>query len=237
MQKMTENELQGFRSEFEMTCAAQDGNGRAWLALWNQYKKMMLCFLRSAKGFTYQELESEALDVFAYKLKLFAREKVKSETAFSMHSWLYCATLNRTNKLIRQRKRDVHLYFEDVSASAKDWDGQQYDKTYTKNTVFSSPEEDPVPLENQLIGSNPEIYNTYNPEKIVVDGLHDSDTDRVKAFYAKLSQFDKDILEARRNGMTLAQVAKKFCCSITTIKNHVQKAKRHADDVFQVCYA
>ena len=237
MQKLREEELKGFRNEFALTCAAQDGNKEAWLILWKHYQPMMMSSLRNVKGLTWEELESEAIDVFTHKLQGYAREKVSSENAYSMHSWLWCAVLNRTNRLIRQRKRDVHLYFENVNAN-DDRDG-------TLNTVhgrshiyyYDDHAEDTNPLQNQILGVNEEIYNTYSPEKLVVEKLKANDTDRVKTFYAKLSQFDRDILEARRKGLTLAQTADRFRCSVTTIKNHIGKAKRYANDIFQVCYA
>jgi DNA-directed RNA polymerase specialized sigma24 family protein len=234
MQKMTTKELQGFQNEFEMTCAAQDGDGRAWLILWNHYRNMMMSRLIAAKGFSREELESEACEVFAYKLSLFNREKVSSENAFSMHSWLFCTVINKTNKLIRQRKKEVHLYFEDVNA-ADDRDGSLEDS----RVRFSPYDEtqDQAPLVNQMIGCNEEIYTTYNPERMVVEGLHEDDTLRVKTFYARLTQFERDILEARREGLTLAAVAQKFACSVTTVKNHIRTAKRYAEDIFQVCYA
>jgi len=238
MQKFSVTELQGFQNEYEMTCAAQDGDGLAWVALWKHYKNMMLSRLFAVKGLTYDELESEARLVFAIKLKNFDRVKVSSKTAFSMFSWLYCAVLNRTNALIRQRKRDVHLYFEDVNAN-DDRDGSFYTGVNLDFTNYYDlqPYEDTTPLYDQMFGVNKEVYTTYSPEKIVVEKLKMSDTDRVKAFYAKLTQLDKDILEARRAGLTLAQVAKKFCCSVTTVKNRIHKAKVFANDIFQVCYA
>jgi DNA-directed RNA polymerase specialized sigma24 family protein len=231
MQKMAKKELQGFQNEFEMTCAAQDGDGRAWLALWSHYKTMMMSRLIAVKGLSRDELESEACEVFAHKLGIFNREKVKSADAYSMFSWIFCGTINKTNKLIRQRKRDVHLYFEDVNA-AEDRDG-----IIDFQLSGSNGWDDVTPLTDQMLGVNDEIYSTYGPEKLVVEGLHDDDTERVKAFYAKLTQFEKNILEARREGLTLADVAKKFCCSITTVKNHIRVAKTYAEDVFQVCYA
>jgi len=223
MQKLTVKELQGFRSEFEMTCAAQDGNGKAWMGLWNRYKNMMMSQLIVVKGLSREELESEAIEVFASKLEGFDRNKVSSENAFSMFSWLWCAVLNRANKLIRQRKKEVHLYFENVSLADDSESGLDEN-------------ESPDRLMGRM-GVNEEIYNTYNPEKLVIANLQGSDTDRVKAFYAKLSEFEKDILSARREGLTLVQVAKRFSCSTTTIKNRVKKAKRYAEDTFQVCYA
>ena len=236
MQKLREEELQGFQNEFMLTCAAQDGNGIAWLILWNHYRKMMMSSLINVKGLTYEELESEAIDVFARKLEMFDRGKVRTENAYSMHSWLWCAVLNRTNKLIRQRKRDVHLYFENVNAN-KDRDGN-LDTIYgNRFYYYDGHAEDTNPLQNQMFGFNEEIYTTYSPEKLVVEKIQATDSDRIKAFYAKLTQFDRDILEARREGLTLSQVAKKFCCSVTTIKNRIYKAKRYANDIFQVCYA
>jgi RNA polymerase sigma factor (sigma-70 family) len=237
MQKLNTEELIGYRNEFEMTCAAQDGNNIIWLALFKHYKNMMMSRLIAIRGFTRDELESEACEIFAHQLGKFDREKVSSETAFSMFSWLFCATINRTNKLIRQRKRDVHLYFEDVNA-ADDRDGS-LDTIHGRNHIiyYDGHAEDTNPLQNQMLGINETIYSIYNPEKLVVEKLQDTDTDRVKNFYSRLTQFDKDILEARREGLTLSEVAKKFCCSITTVKNHIYKAKRYANDVFQVCYA
>jgi DNA-directed RNA polymerase specialized sigma24 family protein len=227
MQKFTADELQGFRSEFEMTCAAQDGDGKAWMALWNHYRALMMSRLIAAKGFSRDELESEACDVFAHKLEIFNRKKVNSEAAYSMFSWLFCGTINRTNKLIRQRKKDVHLYFEKVNANSN----------ASAGSVLFEDWEDVNSVQNQMRGVNDEVYSTYNPEKLVVESLHDDDIERVKVFYAKLTQFERDILEARRGELTLADIAKKFCCSVTTVKNHIRAAKLHAEDIFQVCYA
>jgi DNA-directed RNA polymerase specialized sigma24 family protein len=222
---MTEKELQGFRSEFEMTCAAQDGNGKAWMALWNHYKAMMMSRLIAVKGLSHDELESEACEVFAHKLEIFKRWKVASEDAYSMFSWLYCGTINATHQLIRQREKDVHLYFEDVNAA------------FSTEAEGADNDVDSEYLANQMIGINDELYNVYNPERLVVEKLHDDDTVRVKAFYARLTQFEKNVLESRREGMTLSDVAKKFCCSVTTVKNHIQAAKLYAEDIFQVSYA
>ena len=232
MRRLTTEELQGFGSEFEMTCSAQDGNGKAWMALWTLYKNMMMSKLIAVKGLTRIELESEALEVFADQLKRFDREKVSSETAYSMHSWLWCKVINRTSKLIRQRKRDVHLYFEEVNANS-DSDSVG---VASFNTGICIDGDDPLPGCNQMIGVNDEIYNTYAPEKMAIESLRGDDTQRVKAFYSKLTPFQRNILDARRQGMTLAEVAKRMRCSLSTIKKHVRQAKMCAEDVFQICY-
>ena len=84
---------------------------------------------------------------------------------------------------------------------------------------------------------NPEIFNCYNPERIAVDRLRGDDTERVKAFYAKLTDFERGILECRREGLTLAKIADKFKCHLTTVKLHLKKAKQIASMEFQVAYA
>jgi DNA-binding NarL/FixJ family response regulator len=84
---------------------------------------------------------------------------------------------------------------------------------------------------------NPDIFNTYNPERIVVNKLHKDDVERVKAFYAKLTDFEREILKYRREGLTLAKIARKFKCHVTTVKLHLKKAKKIASTEFQVAYA
>jgi DNA-directed RNA polymerase specialized sigma24 family protein len=84
---------------------------------------------------------------------------------------------------------------------------------------------------------NPDIFNRYNPERIVIESLRGDDSERVKAFYAKLTDFERGILECRREGLTLAKIAGKFKCHVTTVKLHLKKAKEIASMEFQVDYA
>jgi len=119
MQTMATEWLKGYRNEFELTCAAQDGNGKAWMALWNHYRPLMMSRLRKVMGIPREDLESEACELFAYKLKGFNRDKVSSEDGFSMFLWLYFGSINKMGKLIQERKKEVHLYFEDVRESKR----------------------------------------------------------------------------------------------------------------------
>ena len=139
MQKMTTTQLMGFRNEYEMTCAAQDGDGRAWMTLWNRYQALLMSRLRAVRGLTKEELESEALDVFATKLSKFKRWKVSSDDAYSMFSWLYCSVINRTDQLIRQREKDVHMYFEKVNAAGMNFDSSTADDNLSSDDDLYSP--------------------------------------------------------------------------------------------------
>jgi DNA-directed RNA polymerase specialized sigma24 family protein len=116
--KLTEGDLKGkFPNEYEAAKAAQDGNGEAWMLLWNHYRPLMMSRIRHAKGFSIEELESEAIELFVHKLETFNRNKVTNPEGYSMHSWLYLGAINLNNRLIRQRKKEVHLYNEQVSAA------------------------------------------------------------------------------------------------------------------------
>jgi DNA-directed RNA polymerase specialized sigma24 family protein len=117
MQMIAKEKLGGYSNEYEAAKAAQDGNGEAWMLLWKHYKPMLMSKIRYVKGFSNEELESEAVVLFAHKLELFDRNKVTKPEGYSMHSWLFLGAINLNNKLIRQRKREVHLYNEQVSAA------------------------------------------------------------------------------------------------------------------------
>jgi DNA-directed RNA polymerase specialized sigma24 family protein len=100
--------------------------------------------------------------------------------------------------------------------------------------------------EEEFIGSeaavfqnavNQDVFNRYNPERIVIESLRGDDAERVKSFYAKLTDFERGILECRREGLTLTKIAGKFKCHVTTVKLHLKRAKKIASMEFQVAYA
>jgi hypothetical protein len=130
--KLTEKDLRGlYPNEFEAAKAAQDGSGEAWMLLWKHYRPMLMSRICHAKGFTSEEFESEAIELFAHKLEIFNRNKVTDPEKYSMHSWLFLGAVNLNNKLIRQRKREVHLYNEQVSAARNGGGGGVLSRTST----------------------------------------------------------------------------------------------------------
>lgn len=116
--KLTERDLGGkYPNEYEAVKAAQDGNGEAWTLLWKHYRPLLMSRIRRVKGFTSEELESEAVVLFARKLEVFDRNRVTSPEGYSLHSWLYLGAISLNDKLIRGRRREVHLYNERISAA------------------------------------------------------------------------------------------------------------------------
>lgn len=216
MQALSKKELMGFENEYEMVCAAQYGNSKAWMGLWNHYRGLMMSRLIAVQGLTREEIESEAVEVFAIKIHNFDRNKVNNREKFSIFTWVYCAAISRTNKMIRQSKKDVHLYLKNVNASG----------------INKGDDDDGTEVGEYMIGVDEGIYTRYSPERIVFEKEHEDDTARVREFYARLSDFDKDILELRRKGLTLAQTAGQLRCSVSTVKHHIKMAKDVAFDVF-----
>lgn len=91
-----------------------------------------------------------------------------------------------------------------------------------------------VEVGERMIGIDDTIYTRYSPERIVFEEAREDDTERVKEFNSRLTSFQKDILELRRKGFTLAETAKELHCSVTTVKNYIKSAKDIAYDVFGI---
>lgn len=183
-----------------MVCAAQDGDDKAWMGLWNHYKGLMMSIISAVQGVTREEIESEAVEVFATKVSNFDRGKVRNRDKFSIFTRVYCAAISRTNKMIRRNKKDVHLYFKNVNASG----------------TTAGDDDDGAEVGDYMIGIDEGIYTRYSPERVVFEKEHEDDTARVRELYARLSDFEKDILELRRKGLTLAQTAGQLRCSVST---------------------
>jgi DNA-directed RNA polymerase specialized sigma24 family protein len=113
-----------------------------------------------------------------------------------------------------------------------------FDSLYTERICAEEDEEDFIGSDtvNFQKAINQDIFSYYNPERIVVESLHEDDAERVKIFYAKLTDFERGILECRREGLTLTKIASKFKCHVTTVKLHLKRAKQIASMEFQVTY-
>lgn len=216
MQGLDKKVLGEFDNEFEMVCAAHNGNGDAWMRLWEHYKGLMMSRIKAVQGMTREERESEAAEVFARKVFNFDKTKVNDPKTFSLFAWIYCASISHTHKLIRQSKRNMHLY--GISDTALGDEGDI----------------DEMEVGERMVGIDDTIYTRYSPERIIFEEAREDDTERIKEFNAKLTDFQKDILEIRRKGMTLAQTASTLHCSVTTVKNNIREAKEIAFKVFGI---
>ena len=65
-------------------------------------------------------------------------------------------------------------------------------------------------MENRKEGET-YTFDVYNPEKLVISQEEPLDL-KVKLFYAKLSAFEKALLEKRRAGLKLQEIADEFNC-------------------------
>lgn len=228
MDKLSKSVLGKFANEYEMVCAAHDGDADAWMGLFNHYIRLMMSRLFNVKGYTREELQSEAAYVLGDIIEKFDKTKIAEAEKFSLAVSVYRRSVNKTNALIRLRKRETHLYCENVNASHSG--GGQYTEFYADD------DEEAFEIGSRMIGINDDIYYTYNPERLLFESLKESDSKRVKKLYARISEFERRILECRRAGKTLAQTAEILCTSVTTVKSHINKIKKIASEIFEVDY-
>lgn len=212
------------KTEFELACGAKAGNQEDLMTLWSMYKNVCMGILYKVAHLENAELESEAFIVFHHKLfDLFDPNKIGCKPENWSFSFMVTGGMkNLRSKLINESKR----YNEAVKLSYVESD----DEEDTQSVSQSSQDR----INYQLYGAH--TFNVYNPEKLVISQEEPMDM-RVKSFYAKLSAFEKALLEKRRAGLKLQEIADEFNCSLSKVKSHLKYAKEVASQVFEVAYA
>lgn len=211
------------KTEFELACGAKAGNQEDLLQLWSLYKNVCMSILYKVAHLENEELESEAFIVFSHKLDLFDPNKIGVKPESWSFSFMVTGGMkNLRSKLINESKR----YNEVVKLSYVESD----DGEATESVAQSSQDK----INYQLYGAH--TFDVYNPEKLVIAQEDPLDA-RVRRFYSRLSAFEKALLEKRRAGLKLQEIADEFGCSLSKVKSHLKYAKEIASSVFEVAYA
>lgn len=211
------------KTEFELACGAKAGNQEDLLQLWSLYKNVCMSILYKVAHLENEELESEAFIVFSHKLDLFDPNKIGVKPESWSFSFMVTGGMkNLRSKLINESKR----YNEVVKLSYVESD----DGEATESVAQSSQDK----INYQLYGAH--TFDVYNPEKLVIAQEDPMDA-RVRRFYSRLSAFEKALLEKRRAGLKLQEIADEFGCSLSKVKAHLKYAKEIASSVFEVAYA
>jgi len=211
------------KTEFELACGAKAGNQEDLLQLWSLYKNVCMSILYKVAHLENEELESEAFIVFSHKLDLFDPNKIGVKPESWSFSFMVTGGMkNLRSKLINESKR----YNEVVKLSYVESD----DGEATESVAQSSQDK----INYQLYGAH--TFDVYNPEKLVIAQEDPLDA-RVRRFYSRLSAFEKALLEKRRAGLKLQEIADEFGCSLSKVKAHLKYAKEIASSVFEVAYA
>lgn len=202
-------------SEFDQTVAAKNGDANAWLNLWNKYRGVMVGTLACVIGYTEEELESEAYELFAHKLQIFEPTKVcVSHDSFTFSFMVINGAKNLRDRLINQSRRlgtlDDNEYVEFLSEDAG----------VVKMNTFVPEHE----------------TNKYAADLIVTRDPKEDMTVRIKRFYNKLNSFQKDVLRLRRAGFKLQEIADELNCSLSRVKDNLYRAKVTASSEFGVAF-
>lgn len=211
------------KTEFELAVGAKAGNQEDLMTLWSKYKNVCMGILYKVAHLENTELESEAFIVFHHKLfDLFDPNKIGCKPESWTFSFMVTGGMkNLRSKLINESKR----YNAAVKLSYIESDEED-----TQSVSQSSQDS----INFKLYGEH--AFDVYNPEKLVISQEETMDS-RVKRFYAKLSAFDKALLEKRRAGRKLQEIADEFNCSLSKVKSHLKYAREVASQVFEVAYA
>jgi RNA polymerase sigma factor (sigma-70 family) len=210
------------KSEFELCLAAKNGDTLANIQLWKRYQPVAVSMLRNLPEMTVEEKVSEAYMLFLYKLELFDPQKVleaRSPDTFTFSYMMTGALKNLRDKLFRAGKRELR----NISWTPFD-DSQETDFPY-KFTEFT-------PYHQRKEYINNERFDTYSPENNIFCSSDKKLDEKAKRFYGALSEFQRDILDLRKEGMALKEIGSKLHCSPTTVKAHIRQAKRKAAEIF-----
>jgi DNA-directed RNA polymerase specialized sigma24 family protein len=76
------------------------------------------------------------------------------------------------------------------------------------------------------------VFDSNNPANIVIKDTENELLKKERLFYTKLSDFQKQVLEMRREGKTYKEIGNIFGCSDSRIKRHCADAKNIAAKIF-----
>ncbi|MGL5913564.1 MAG: RNA polymerase sigma factor [Bacteroidales bacterium] len=204
-------------NEFELASRAKTGDKKAVEILWNRYKTVSSSILWCVAHMEKEELESEAFMLFMHKLDLFDPKKIgQTEENWSFSFMITGGMKNLRNKLINQNRK----YCEEVKTSYEESEEEGVNQWGANKALFGL-----------------HVYDRYNTEEIIIRSEEESTERRVKNLYAKLSVFEKVVLEKRRAGLKLQEIADELGCSLSKVKSHLKIAKQVASRVFEVSYA
>jgi hypothetical protein len=203
-------------ADFDLAVAAKNGDQAAANILWLRYRRRMMGIIGKYNYRLYQlsndELESEAAELFMHKLKeVFKPEKVrKSSGEWSFSYMLTGGSRNWRDKIITETRK--HLRTND------------YDE---RGNLSETHPNDSVP---RALEWNDWEYTKYNPEKAALENEWDQE-EKIMALNKRLTFFQKAILNLRRQGMTVQQIADRMGCGFTKVRVQIIKAKQAASEV------
>jgi DNA-directed RNA polymerase specialized sigma24 family protein len=217
------------QSEFNLTVRAKNGDASANLELWERYKPVAISLLKYVRGLSFEEKISEAYMIFIHKLEIFNPDKVlavRDPNTFTFSYMVIGGFKNLKRKLITEwKKYNGNVSFNPLNDEMSEYYG--FDKEYPfivadkKGKYFIITER-----------ASTDLFDLNNPLNALTKSNERELQKKERLFYTRLSDFQKKILEMRREGKTYQEIGNVYGCSSTKIKKHYAEAKGIANKIF-----
>jgi hypothetical protein len=219
------------QSEFDLTVRAKNGDPSANLELWKRYKPVAISILKPVPGLSFEEKISEAYMIFIHKLEIFNPDKVlavRNPDTFTFSYMVIGGFKNLKLRLITKWKdHNNHVSFMPLDDGFGIYGDKEYPYLVIDKKGFY--------LVKDKIDMN--FFDSNNPANIL---LSKESTKKLpkkeQLLYARLTDFQKKILEMRREGKTFIDIGNALGCSITKIRRYYSDAKNMANKIFGVNY-
>jgi len=237
--------------EFMLVIRAKTGDVAAAKKLWGKYKDILVPMFRHCKNLTTEdERVSEAALVFARKLELFKPEKVRKQPKDWTFSYMLVGgAKNEVDKIIKHSIKEgrSNLLAKNTRKSkaaklAAEKDIQKKEAmeasvNYGLNVSVSNLDNSEILVPTKLIELNPSEFNEkYSPEAYVMREMDVSLDERENELMNQLSLLQITILQLRRAGKTVQEIAEEMGCGFTKVRLNIVKAREIASSVFGVNY-
>jgi DNA-directed RNA polymerase specialized sigma24 family protein len=209
--------------EFMLAVRAKIGDKVAFKKLWEKYRSMMIGMFRFCKNLSIDERASESALVFVQKLELFRPEKIgKAPEAWTFSYMLTGGVKNARDKIIGHSKKNTKRFVYGFREGMRDED---------------DPDDAAISVSPVVLDLNQYDYKEkYNPEIHAMREADGSLEEKEKELMSKLSPLQISILNLRRTGKTVKQIADEMGCGFTMIRLNIVRARKLASMIFDVKY-
>ena len=227
--RMAKKTLDGTSNDLDLATAAHNGDKDAMAILWKKYRRKMMGVIGKYNHALYRmtndELESEAAELFMHKLMvIFNPEKVrKSSDEWSFSYMLTGGSRNLRDKIIiESRKNRTRMNEYDESGEIS---------KLTSSFTDADPRLKSTTIQEALEWDDSD-FTKYDPEKAAIDNDWDPML-TIKRLEKRFSPFQNAILELRRLGMPVQQIADRMGCGFTKVRLHIVDAKKIAAELLE----
>jgi hypothetical protein len=216
------------QSEFNLTVRAKNGDASANIELWERYRPVAISILKPVRGLSFEEKISEAYMIFLHKLEIFNPDKVLSVRDPDTFTFSYMMTgaLKNLKAKLAFRYKDHNNH---VSFLPFDEDGDNYGAN--KEYPYLVIEKGGFYFVKDKM--NIDALDSNNPANILLTKETEKELPKKeRLFYTKISDFQKKVLEMRREGKTFKEISNILGYSLSWVRKNYYQAKDIANRVF-----